>query len=90
MGPSEGNHEVLGFFDMYFLALSRVSDHFAYLPLTAFVALAAAGLGFGLSRIVHTPGGLTDNLPDKSSVRSAMSIHCAAVKPGLPFSAPHL
>jgi protein O-mannosyl-transferase len=36
---------VLGFFDMYFLALSRVSDHFAYLPLTALVALAAAGLG---------------------------------------------
>ena len=35
---------VLGFFDMYFLALSRVSDHFAYLPLTALVALAAAGL----------------------------------------------
>jgi tetratricopeptide (TPR) repeat protein len=36
---------VLGFFDMYFLALSRVSDHFAYLPLTALAALAAAGLG---------------------------------------------
>ncbi len=35
---------VLGFFDMYFLALSRVSDHFAYLPLTALVALAAGGL----------------------------------------------
>ena len=36
---------VLGFFNMYFLALSRVSDHFAYLPLTALVPLAAAGLG---------------------------------------------
>ena len=36
---------VLGFFDMFFLALSRVSDHFVYLPLTALVALAAAGLG---------------------------------------------
>ena len=36
---------VLGFFNMYFLALSRVSDHFVYLPLTALVALAAAGLG---------------------------------------------
>jgi Flp pilus assembly protein TadD len=35
---------VLGFFDMYFLALSRVSDHFVYLPMTALVALAAAGL----------------------------------------------
>jgi Flp pilus assembly protein TadD len=56
---------VLGFFDMYFLALSRVSDHFAYLPLTAFVALAAAGLGCGLSRIFHTPEELTDNLPDQ-------------------------
>ena len=37
---------VLGFFDMYYLALSRVSDHFVYLPLTALVALAAAGLGY--------------------------------------------
>jgi protein O-mannosyl-transferase len=35
---------VLGFFDLYFLALSRVSDHFAYLPLTALAALGAAGL----------------------------------------------
>jgi Flp pilus assembly protein TadD len=39
---------VLGFFNMYFLALSRVSDHFAYLPLTALVALAAAGLSYVL------------------------------------------
>jgi Flp pilus assembly protein TadD len=35
---------VLGFFDMYFMVFSRVSDHFAYLPLTAIVALVAAGL----------------------------------------------
>ena len=35
---------VLGFFDLYFLALSRVSDHFEYLPLTALIPLAAAGL----------------------------------------------
>jgi protein O-mannosyl-transferase len=41
---------VLGFFDMYFLILSRVSDHFVYLPLTALVALAAAGLVYRLSR----------------------------------------
>jgi len=41
---------VLGFFDMYFLKLSRVSDHFAYLPLVALVALAAAGLSCGLRR----------------------------------------
>jgi protein O-mannosyl-transferase len=39
---------ILGFFDMYFLALSRVSDHFVYLPLTALVALAAAGLDWAL------------------------------------------
>jgi len=46
---------VLGFFDMYFLALSRVSDHFAYLPLTALVALAAAGLDWGVGRIFRAP-----------------------------------
>jgi Flp pilus assembly protein TadD len=46
---------VLGFFDMYFLALSRVSDHFVYLPLTALVALAAAGLGWGVGRIFRAP-----------------------------------
>jgi Flp pilus assembly protein TadD len=45
---------VLGFFDMYFLALSRVSDHFAYLPLTALVALAAAGLDWGVGRLFRT------------------------------------
>ena len=46
---------VLGFFDMYFLALSRVSDHFVYLPLTALVALAAAGLDWGVGRIFRAP-----------------------------------
>jgi protein O-mannosyl-transferase len=35
---------VLGLLDMYFLALSRVSDHFEYLPLTAVMAMVAAGL----------------------------------------------
>ncbi len=35
---------VLGFFDMYFMVLSRVSDHFAYLALIPIVALVAAGL----------------------------------------------
>ena len=44
---------VLGFFDMYFLALSRVSDHFVYLPLTALVALVAAGLDWALSRVLR-------------------------------------
>jgi tetratricopeptide (TPR) repeat protein len=35
---------VLGLLDMYNLALSRVSDHFVYLPLTALVALGAAAI----------------------------------------------
>ena len=35
---------VLGFLDMYYLALSRVSDHFEYLPLMAPVVMGAAGL----------------------------------------------
>ena len=45
---------VLGFFNMYFLALSRVSDHFVYLPLTALAALAAAGLHWASTRIFQT------------------------------------
>jgi len=36
---------VLGFFDMYFLALSRVSDHFQYLPLIFLVSALPAALG---------------------------------------------
>jgi len=39
---------VLGFFDMYYLMLSRVSDHLVYLPLVALVALGAAGLSRAL------------------------------------------
>ncbi len=35
---------VLGFLSMYYLILSRVSDHFEYLPLVSIVALAAAWL----------------------------------------------
>jgi len=35
---------VLGFFDMYFMAFSRVSDHFQYLPLICIAALVAAAL----------------------------------------------
>jgi protein O-mannosyl-transferase len=46
---------VLGFFDMYFLMLSRVSDHFDYLPLTALVALAAGGFAYAFSRIFPSP-----------------------------------
>ena len=49
---------VLGFFNMYFLTLSRVSDHFVYLPLTALVALAAAGLAWSLKgRALWLGGG---------------------------------
>ena len=49
---------VLGFFDMFFLMLSRVSDHFDYLPLTALVALAAGGLGCALKgRVLRVAGG---------------------------------
>ena len=36
----------LGFFDMYFLAISRVSDHFQYLALIAVATVAGAALSF--------------------------------------------
>ncbi len=42
---------VLGFFDMYFLAISRVSDHFQYLPLVGFVGLVASAIYSGVQRI---------------------------------------
>ncbi len=42
---------VLGFFDMYFLAISRVSDHFQYLPIIGVIALIAATLDLGASKI---------------------------------------
>ncbi len=35
---------VLGFFDMYYLAISRVSDHLQYLPMIAIIGLLAAWL----------------------------------------------
>src|SRR5262249_35176533 len=35
---------VLGFFDMYYLAISWVSDHFEYLLLACVLALIAAGI----------------------------------------------
>jgi tetratricopeptide (TPR) repeat protein len=35
---------VLGFFDMYYLTLSRVSDHFQYVPLIGIAALGGSGL----------------------------------------------
>ena len=39
---------VLGFFDLSFLSISRVSDHFQYLPLIAVLALVAAGISSAL------------------------------------------
>jgi Flp pilus assembly protein TadD len=42
---------VLGFFDMYFLTISRVSDHFQYLPLIGIVALIAGAIYCGVQRI---------------------------------------
>ena len=48
---------VLGFLDMYYLAISRVSDHFQYLALIAVTATAAAGLGClaSVGRAGHPP-----------------------------------
>ena len=45
----------LGFFDMYFLSMSRVSDHFQYLSLIGVVALAAAGLSLVFQPSVTGP-----------------------------------
>jgi protein O-mannosyl-transferase len=42
---------VLGFFDMYFLAISRVSDHFQYLPLVGIVGLIASAVYLGARKI---------------------------------------
>jgi Flp pilus assembly protein TadD len=40
----------MGFFDMYYLALSRVADHFVYLPLIGIAALVAAALSALVAR----------------------------------------
>src|ERR1051326_3373386 len=45
---------VLGFFDMYFLAISRVSDHFQYLPIIGVIALMAGTIDWGASKIRAT------------------------------------
>jgi len=45
----------LGFFDMYFLLISRVSDHFQYLALIAPVALLAAALRAWLPEMILQP-----------------------------------
>lgn len=48
---------VLGFFDMYFLLISRVSDHFQYLPLIGIVAMAGAVIDWAAS-LMKVKGGL--------------------------------
>jgi tetratricopeptide (TPR) repeat protein len=52
---------VLGFFDMYFLAISRVSDHFQYLPLIGLVGLTASAIYLGVRRIKVNGAGLLIN-----------------------------
>jgi len=42
---------VLGFFDMYFLAISRVSDHFQYLPLIGIAGLVAGAIYWDVPRM---------------------------------------
>jgi protein O-mannosyl-transferase len=42
---------VLGFFDMYYLAISRVSDHFQYLPLIGIVGLVAGAIYWDVPRM---------------------------------------
>jgi Flp pilus assembly protein TadD len=44
---------VLGFLSMDYFAISRVSDHFLYLPMIPFIALAAAGLSKLPARFVN-------------------------------------
>ncbi len=81
---------VLGFFDMYFLALSRVSDHFVYLPLTALVALAAAALDWALVRIPQAPvaaDGSRRQLPSEENAPAAVGgygLSSSGVQPAKP------
>jgi Flp pilus assembly protein TadD len=72
---------VSGFFDMYFLALSRVSDHFVYLPLTALAALAAAGLSWGLKgrALRLAGGGLVAGLAVLAGLRAPVFVSAEAL-----------
>jgi protein O-mannosyl-transferase len=63
---------VLGFFDMYFLSISRVSDHFEYLPLIAIVALVAAALDATGSRL-NTAASPASSQPLSSPSSSPLS-----------------
>jgi len=68
---------VLGFFDMFFLTMSRVSDHFVYLPLTTLVALAAAGLAYRLKgRLLGAAGaGLVLGLAVLTTMRAQVFLN---------------
>ncbi len=64
---------VLGFFDMFFLALSRVSDHLVYLPLTALIALGVGALGHALvpaSATVASPASRSADGPSLPTDRA--------------------
>jgi protein O-mannosyl-transferase len=58
---------VLGFFDMFFLTISRVSDHFQYLPITALVALVAAAGEWTKQKLGKQKGNCTSCAVLKSS-----------------------
>jgi len=47
----------LGFLNMFYLVISRVSDHFQYLPIVAIVIAIAAGFAAACERIMPLPEG---------------------------------
>jgi Flp pilus assembly protein TadD len=61
----------LGFFDMYYLAISRVSDHFHYLALNAPVALAAGAWG-SLTRPADSPASAVPLSPTAARFPSSI------------------
>jgi tetratricopeptide (TPR) repeat protein len=79
-----GLFPVLGFFDMYYLAISRVSDHFAYLPLVGIVALVGAGLEVllgGAGAGSQFPGSSSPPAASGERVSAAGEARSAAVWP---------
>lgn len=65
---------VLGFFDMYYLAISRVSDHFLYIPVIAVTATAGAATGSFLR-----PQGLKCVVPALIAALSILTVQRARV-----------
>jgi tetratricopeptide (TPR) repeat protein len=63
----------LGFFDMYFLEISRVSDHFAYISLIGIVGMVAGGLAWIAERFSekrHGTGAVQNvGMPSTSPVQ---------------------